>query len=425
MRKYTKDTLITFLTRIILFLISFVLSIIIAKILGPSNKGVYTLFLLIPGLLFSIMNFSINQAFVYLSGKNIKNKIEVLQNINFLNFILSVLTIIIGSILFFILKDSFFKNLPVKYFILGMTLIPLQFFNATGQALLRIEQNFKKINQLLLINNVFILFLTMGLFYYRSVIYLIGVNIISQIFLIILYLRLFPSFIIKIYIQKSYIKSILSYGVRVNLTNIITFLHYKIDIILINYFLIVSMVGYYSLAVNLAEKIWFISSSISYVLFPKIVQTKDNKQKRKITEMSARVVLTLSFVLGIILYFISSYIIVFLYSNMYAESILPFKILLIGIISLGVSRILSTDISARGFPEYTLYTKIFSLILNIVLNIIFIPKYGIIGAATATSISYTASTILVILIYYKTSKRISNLFFINKNDIRFIMEELR
>ena len=37
-------------------------------------------------------------------------------------------------------------------------------------------------------------------------------------------------------------------------------------------------------------------------------------------------------------------------------------------------------------------------VINIVLNIIFIPKYGIMGAASATLIAYFAATFFILLI---------------------------
>jgi len=62
------------------------------------------------------------------------------------------------------------------------------------------------------------------------------------------------------------------------------------------------------------------------------------------------------------------------------------------------------------------------MIINIALNIILIPIYGIKGAAIATLISYTAATFFILFIP-KTRKQIGmmikSIFFINLFHIKF------
>ena len=61
-----------------------------------------------------------------------------------------------------------------------------------------------------------------------------------------------------------------------------------------------------------------------------------------------------------------------------------------------------------------------SVILNITLNIFWIPKFGILGAAWATSISYAVALLITLIIYRKISgNRIKDIIFIKKSDLKF------
>ena len=65
MSSYTKDTAITFITRIISLILGIVTSIIIARLLGPENKGIYTMAALLPQLIVTIADLGIGPATVY------------------------------------------------------------------------------------------------------------------------------------------------------------------------------------------------------------------------------------------------------------------------------------------------------------------------------------------------------------------------
>jgi Na+-driven multidrug efflux pump len=90
------------------------------------------------------------------------------------------------------------------------------------------------------------------------------------------------------------------------------------------------------------------------------------------------------------------------------------------------SRILANAIAAKGSPQINMYTSAFVMILNIILNIILIPKYGLLGAAVATSIAYSINTILRVWLFSKlenTFKIVS--LIITFNDLIYLKNKLR
>jgi O-antigen/teichoic acid export membrane protein len=187
---------------------------------------------------------------------------------------------------------------------------------------------------------------------------------------------------------------------------------------MLNIFLDPAAVGIYSISVALAEKIWIISQSAGIVLFPKISSEIDSKKIKNFTPIVCRNILAFSVISSIALLFLGPKIIILLYSSDYFESIHSFKILLLGIIAISGSRILSNDLSGRGRLIENMYINIISISLNIILNIILIPKYKVEGAAWATSVSYSITFLMKLWVYSRISgNSLKNILFIKKSDI--------
>ena len=126
-------------------------------------------------------------------------------------------------------------------------------------------------------------------------------------------------------------------------------------------------------------------------------------------------------VAAIISAIVMQYVINFFYGPEFMPGVQPFRILLIGIVLGAFSKILANDIAARDLPQYNFYTSIAVVSLNITLNFIFIPKWGILGAAMATSFAYGVNSILKICIYYTVSKtKWTELFLFNDFDKRLL-----
>lgn len=80
--------------------------------------------------------------------------------------------------------------------------------------------------------------------------------------------------------------------------------------------------------------------------------------------------------------------------------------------------------------EKNIYSSIMSGVVTVVLDIILIPRIGIIGASIATSLSYIVFTLMTIIFYINyTHARWQDILILKKSDmgqiIRFIKSRLR
>jgi Na+-driven multidrug efflux pump len=102
---------------------------------------------------------------------------------------------------------------------------------------------------------------------------------------------------------------------------------------------------------------------------------------------------------------------------------MSFKILLVGVLAVSGWHVLANDLSARGKPMLNTWAIGISVSLNIFLNILWIPKWGINGAAFATTISYLVMFVVTIIFYTKISgNKTRDIILLKKDDFKFYKE---
>ena len=77
----------------------------------------------------------------------------------------------------------------------------------------------------------------------------------------------------------------------------------------------------------------------------------------------------------------------------------PLWLLLPGIVSLTAVRVIASYLSGIGKPIYSTYTAAGAVILTVGLDLVLIPRYGISGAAAASSIVYTCTAAASVWIF--------------------------
>lgn len=427
--KFVKNVSLTFATQVVTFFIGVISSVIVARTLGPERQGIYSLIILLPLLITTFTNMGIARSIVFYIGKDIFRYKRLIGNIMALIILISSISVIIGLIVILFLNNLVLPNVPASYALLILITIPLQLclFQGFNGILLGL-QKIKTYNSILIIHAVG-LFVLIVLFLTKLNLGVIGVitaNILAlglTIAITSLWLVVFSKDIpLTLNIDIKILKTLISFGSKVYLNNIFANLHLKADVYLLNFFLNPLAVGYYVISVRITERLWMLSQSVSTVLYPKVASMK-NEERKKFTPIASRNVLFITVVGACLLFLLSNWLIHLLYGEKYLLSVEPLKILLIGIVAISIERVLANDLLARGKPMINTYITFLALFSNIILNVILIPKYGIIGAAWASSISYSLATIIKILAYCRLSgNSVSDVLLPQRSDINYYLD---
>ncbi|AXV40952.1 flippase [Methanobacterium sp. BAmetb5] len=417
--KFVKDTLLTFSTQIITVILGVITSVILARALGPMNLGVYSLIILTFTILGTFGNLGIAISNTYYGVKKEYEWNEIASNSLIVAFILGIILIIV-FIVFYYLQPSFLKNIDLSAILISTISLPFILLIPYFQNILLGQDRINAYNSINIIQSILYLLLIVIVLYFNRnlsgvVISLAISYIITAIMPILLVYRFTP---FKLQFNIVLFKKSVNFGLKGYLGNLIQFFNYRIDMYLISFLLLNNAsVGYYSISVMLAESLWYLPNAIGTLVFARTPGLTD-AEKNRTTPQICRNTLFITTVLAIILFITGKYIILILYGSKYLPALEPLWVLLPGIISLSICKVLSNEIIGRGKPMINTYAAIISLVINIPLNIIFIPQMGIIGSALASSISYIIITLIVLTSFIKLSKNsLKETLILKKEDV--------
>lgn len=413
----------TFAFSLIGFFLGLGISVIITRGLGPEGKGVYALAMLLYTLLITATNFGIGSAITYYTGKREYPLKEIFGSNIISVFGISVFAIMVGIVMIMFFNDKLFGGIKREYLFLVLSFIPLTYFLDYISLILLGLGKIPIYNMLRILRSVFF-FLIITVIFFGSFVTLkitllsdISAATLSAIILFFVVKRQVGGISLKLNMQ--YIKKVFSFGAKAYLAYIFWFLHWRAHLFLINAFLNPASVGFYVTALALSEGVHWFPNSTAMVLFPKVASERDEKRKKEFTPLVCRNVLFIASVIVLFLFLFAKWIVTLLYSDIFLESVLPFRILLIGTVAFSGWSILNTELLARGKPMLTTLIIIPAL-LNILLNIIWIPRFGIVGASIALTISYIIMFIITLFVYkYLSQNRIRDVIFIKRSDLAY------
>jgi len=412
---------ITFLVQLAVFLIGLGNNVIISRLLGPETLGIFAIIIVIVEIVFRIVNPGLDTSAIYfISSKRFEFKEYISTYL-----INSIVIIVLGIFIIFILNQvgsvTLFSEVIIFNFISDFFTVIIFYFAAFliyefGVKIPLGLEKYNEYNKIQLLKPIvlFILLIISALMFtlqLDSVIVLVGISFLIPA---LMYWRL--ALPIKLVWHKEPAEKSFRFGIKIMLSNLLQYLNYRTDILLIGFFLSGTEVGWYYVSVLIAERLLFLTQATSTILFPSASSSEAQREKTPIlSRLNFSVVFAGSLVIGASAY----WLVPLLFSAEYGNSVLPLVVILPGIISLSVSKILSADFISRGLPQYSFYVSLLNFCLNITFNLILIPKLGITGAAISSSLSYSAALILQAYYYKKiTSVSLIDMLLIKRNDIK-------
>lgn len=190
----------------------------------------------------------------------------------------------------------------------------------------------------------------------------------------------------------------LSYGVRIVTGSAANTFWLRADVFFLNYLGGPAQVGVYSVSTNLAEKIWLLDESIGAAVFSEVV-SRDPEESAALALRTARMVGVLALVGSLLLAVVSAVLIPVLYGPRFAGAIGPLMLLLPGVVAVGIGRPLSAYFSGQlSRPGLTSVAAVLGAIVAAIAYFGLIPKYGAMGAAIGSSLSYSAPLVFYSLL---------------------------
>ncbi len=193
--------------------------------------------------------------------------------------------------------------------------------------------------------------------------------------------------------EGSLARSVVRFTLLAGISSGISFLNYRADLFIVDYFEGKEGVGPYLLAVYIAESVWQVSGSLALATYARVGSLSRTDAAQLTTRVMRHTVVLLGGVCGM-LFILAGLIETALGGDKYAGVASALRFLLPGVLVYGLAQSFSGFYTyQRGLPWVAALVAGTGLILDVVLAVILVPRMGINGAALASAIAYSAAII--------------------------------
>jgi O-antigen/teichoic acid export membrane protein len=393
-KKYFANTSWLFFERVIRISVSFVVTIFVVRYLGPKEFGLYSYVLSFFWLFASLSTLGLEAITTREIVKFPDKKDEINGTVFFLRLIGSFCAIILIALTLFIMHEETYTSILIliassSFLFQSFSVIEYYFrgkveakYNAYALSTSVILSSILKV--------IFILIKAPLIYFVLAVVFEYAVLAVG---LVLVYHHNKLSIFNWKY-SKKVASSLLKDSWPLLLSGLVVMVYMRIDQIMIKNMMNDDAVGYYSVAVRLCEAWYFIPVTLCNSLFPAIVNAKNvseefyNNRLQKLYDILA----WMSIGIAIPVTIFSNLIINLLFGSEFspAAPVLTIYIWAGVAVFLGVAS--SQYLINENLTKLSFSRTFLGMIVNVLLNLLLIPYYGIIGSAVATLISYTVAT---------------------------------
>lgn len=396
MKSILKQTSWLFLAQAIGRVIGFFYTIFLARNLGVSEFGLFSVALAYFSLISAIADFGFNRFLIREVSCDHLKVPELLFNIIMMRLTLTSILFALFAVIFYLFDSD---KMRISVSLLGMMAVLPQAVAITFDGIFVALQKLQYSSVALLISSLSTAFLGWILVMVGfGTLGAINALIFGQvIFALVLFILLRKTHILHLYpVKFSILKKISLGSLPYGLLGILGLLYFRIDILLLAYIRGSFEAGLYGAAYKFLESIVFVPSALATALFPVLARLHDVGTSKirplYFTSIKLMAVMGLIIALG---YIVILPIIIRLFLPNYLPSIEAIKILAFSIPFMfvhvpGAQVLISTDKYLKAIILFSLITLSF----NIITNLIFIPKFGLMAASWVTVLSEALSFII-------------------------------
>jgi len=219
------------------------------------------------------------------------------------------------------------------------------------------------------------------------------------------------------------LRASLGFGLQTYAVNLIWILVLRVDSFILAHYRPAAEVGIYSVAVLVAEVVLHLPRSLALVLTRRFA-AGDLLPAARLAARASRLGSMAVVVLGVGIIAFARSVTPLIFGRAFAASVPPMLWLLPGILSLSIASPISLYlVQQRGKPIWTGTAAFVGLVVNIGLNLIWIPRRGAVGAAWASSVAYTFHMLIVsILFRHETGLGLREILVPRREDLKTWIE---
>ena len=197
--------------------------------------------------------------------------------------------------------------------------------------------------------------------------------------------------------DSQHAKSMVRHALPVSLSAFAFFIYLRIDQVMLHRMVSDYALGQYVAAVRISELTETFPSAIGFAIFPLLCASVASAEFAGYVSKMFRVLIFAGSCVCLIVFVLASPIIRGYYGVAFIGSVPLLRVLIWSELAVFFSAILNNALLARAREKLILVPTVSGAVLNVVLNLYWIPRYGALGACWATVVSYGISSTVMLL----------------------------
>jgi O-antigen/teichoic acid export membrane protein len=393
-----------------------VLSIVIARTIGPSGNGHFALLVTLTGIAVMVFSLGLTAGLTYEVSRGRWSVARAGRSSYAAALALGLAGFAVALGVFALLHGSVFQGIGFDLAVLALASLPPVLAYQYADAILLARERYESYAGLELSHSATLLVVSVGLVIpfglVGAVIGLPAAGLVGAVVGVILLVREARRSPVADVGAGSLPRAV-RFGLQAWGANLLQQVNYRIDVIILGGFATARDVGVYSVALTLTGIAWVLPQALQTVLFPRTASLEEATLAGDVLQEESDAALAkairhsvlVSVPGAIIVAFLLLVAVPLLYGSKFHQTIGLGFVLLPGVTLLGIGKVLSSALAGRGHPRYALYVGVVVTPLTLALYFGLIPVFHEWGAAVASSISY-AATALLLLVFFRRVTRI-------------------
>jgi O-antigen/teichoic acid export membrane protein len=379
----------TFGTRLLLLIIGIVISVIIARALGPTGRGMYAAAFAVTAIGVQLGNLGLHASNTWLVARDRSLLGGLITNSLAVSALVGTVGLVIGAIVTTLWPSV--SPIPASLMLLALVSIPVSLAYLLLQNLLlgvgdiRAYNSIEIVNRALVVGGLVVLAIV-GMLTPFSALAVSLVMIVAAGAMALgragagVRLPLKPS--------RTLLLDSGRYGFKAYLAALLAFLVLRLDVLIVQWLSGATATGYYAVAATLTESLYIFPAVVGTLLFARLSALDDHETRWRQAKAAFWAVGGLMIVAVVLAAVFAEPVIALLYGIAFEPATGAFVWLMPGLLFLSMNTVLMNYFASRGMPLVTIAGPAIALGANVALNLVLVPTYGIIGAAAASSVAY-------------------------------------
>jgi len=195
-------------------------------------------------------------------------------------------------------------------------------------------------------------------------------------------------------------REVLWFGLRAQFANLFQYASYRFDVLLVGLWVGKAGLGVYAVGVMFSEALWLLPNAVGTVLLSHTSRASLEEAQARIGHVFRSAMVIIVFGAASLALFAPA-VVRFYLGKPYAQVPLVTWLLLTGAVALGGTKILSNELTARGFPGVNTFIAMCGALLTVLADVLLIPPFGILGASAASTLGYSLSFALTWYVFLR------------------------